>query len=67
MIHNQKGQLFIYIAAYTMDSIKTEVIDYIGIYYVLSGEGKSWYGIWCLSVQEACSAVAMCSPCLPST
>ena len=41
-----------------MGAIKiTKVTDYIGDYYILSGEGKSWYGIWCLSVQDACSAV----------
>ena len=41
-----------------MGGIKiTKVIDYIGDYYILSGEGKSWYGIWCLSVRAACSAV----------
>ena len=41
-----------------MGAIKiTKVTDYIGDYYILSGEGKSWYGIWCLSVQAACSAV----------
>ena len=51
-----------------MSGIKiTKVIDYIGDYYILSGEGKSWYGIWCLSVQEACSVIGMLSPWLPGT
>ena len=41
-----------------MGAIKiTKVTDYIGDYYILSGEGKSWYGICCLSVQDACSAI----------
>ena len=35
----------------------TEVINYRAGYYTLSGEGKSWYGICCLSVQDACSAI----------
>ena len=43
-----------------MGSVKiTQVIDYIGDYYILSVEGKSLYGIWCLSVQEASSAIGM--------
>ena len=34
-----------------MGAIKiTKVTDFIGDYYILSGEGTSWYGIWCLSV-----------------
>ena len=38
-----------------MGAIKiTKVIDYIGDYYILSGDRKSWYGIWCLLVWEAC-------------
>ena len=41
-----------------MGAIKiTKVTDYIRDYYILSDEGKSWYGIWCLSVQDACLAV----------
>ena len=43
-----------------MGSIKiTKVIDYLGDYYILSVEGKSLYGIWCLSVQEASSAIGI--------
>ena len=26
----------------------TKVIDYIGDYYILFGDRKSWYGVWCL-------------------
>ena len=49
-----------------MGAIKiTKVTDYIGAYYILSGDKKSWYGIWCLSVREACSAAPMLSPWLP--
>ena len=62
MIHNQKGQL-VCIVAYTNGAIKiTKVIDSIGDYYILFGNGKSWYGIWCSSVQEASSAIGMLSP-----
>ena len=42
-----------------MGAIKIKVIDYKGDYYILFGDGKSWYGIWCLSVQEACLAMGM--------
>ena len=67
MIHNQKVS-WLYTVAYTMGAIKiTKVIDYIGDYYILSGDGKSWYGIWCLSVWEASLAVGMLSPWLPGT
>ena len=46
-----------------MGAIKiTQVTDYIWDYYIPSGDRKSWYGIWCLSVREACSAVPMLSP-----
>ena len=32
-----------------MGAVKiTKVIDYIGDYYILFGDGKSWYGIQCL-------------------
>ena len=49
-----------------MGAIKiTEMIDYIGDYYSLFGDRKSWYGIWCLSVQEATVAIGMLSPLLP--
>ena len=51
-----------------VEAIKiTEVIDYTGDYHILFDDGKSWYGIWCLSVQEASSAVGMLSPWLPGT
>ena len=51
-----------------MGAIKiTKVIDYIGDYYIISGNRKSWCRIWCLSVQEASSAVGMLSPWLPGT
>ena len=45
-----------------MGAIKIiKVIDYIGDYYILFGNGKSWFGTWCLSVQEASLAVGMLS------
>ena len=45
-----------------MGAIKiTKVIDYTGDYYIFFGDGKSWYGIWCLSVQETSLAVDMLS------
>ena len=51
-----------------MDAINiTKVIEYRGDYYILSGEGKARYGIWCLSVREACSALGMLSAWLPGT
>ena len=50
-----------------MGAIKiTKVIDYIGDYYILFGDGIAWYGIWCSSVWEASSAIGMLSPGLPS-
>ena len=50
MIHNQKVSR-LHTVAYTMGAIKiTKVIDYIGDYYILFGDGKSRYGIWGLSV-----------------
>ena len=39
----------------------TKVIDYIGDYNILFGNGKYWYAIWYLSVQEASSAIGMLS------
>ena len=51
-----------------MRAIKiTKVIDYIGDYYIVFGDGKSRHGIWYLSVQEANSAIGMLSPRLPGT
>ena len=51
-----------------MGAIKiTKVTDYIGDYHILFGYGKSWYGIWCLSVREASLAAGMLSPWLPGT
>ena len=51
-----------------MGAIKnTKVIDYIGDDCIFFGDEKSWYGIWCLSVQEASSALGMLSPWLPGT
>ena len=51
-----------------MGAIKiTKVFDYIGDDYILFGDGKSWYGIWYLSVWEASTAVGMLSPWLPGT
>ena len=51
-----------------MDAIKiTKVIDYTGGYYILFGNGKSCYEVWCWSVQEASSALGMLSPWLPGT
>ena len=48
-----------------MGAIKiTKVIDYIGDYYILFGDGKSWYAIWGVSVREA---VGMLSPWLTGT
>ena len=44
----------------------TKVIDSIGDYCILFGDGKSWYGIRCLSAQEASLAIGMLSPCLHS-
>ena len=32
----------------------------VGDCYILFGDGESWYGIWCLSVREASSAVGIC-------
>ena len=59
---------WLYIVAYTNGCIKiTKVTDYIGDYHILSGDGKFWYGIWCLSVWEASSAVGMLPPWLPGT
>ena len=39
----------------------TEGIHYTGDYYILFSDGKSWYGIWCLSVREASLAMGMLS------
>ena len=51
-----------------MGAIKiTELINYVGEYCILFGDGKSWYGILCLSVWEYSSAVGMLSPWLPGT
>ena len=52
-----------------MGAIKiTKVIDYIGDYYILFGNGKSWCGVWTsLSVWEASLAVGMWSPWLLRT
>ena len=51
-----------------MGAIKiTKALDYIGDYYILFGNGKSWYGIWCLSVREISSAIGMLFPGLPGT
>ena len=67
MIHNQGSP------GYTLwptpvGAIKiTKVIDYIGDYYILFGDGKPWCRIWCLSVQEANLAIGMLSPWLPGT
>ena len=59
---------WLYIVAYTNGCIKiTKVTDYIGDYHILSGDGKFWYGIWCLSVWEASSVVGMLSPWLLCT
>ena len=31
-----------------MGAIKiTKVIDYVEDYYILFGDGKPWYGVWC--------------------
>ena len=55
-IHNQKGQ------PTPMDAIKmTKMTDYIGGEHILFGDGNSWYGLWCLSVQEA-SSPEVCYP-----
>ena len=41
-----------------MGAIKiTKVTDYIGDYYILFGDGKSWYGIQCLSIREVQSSL----------
>ena len=60
---------WLYIVAYTSGSIKiTKVIGYIGDYYILFGDGKSWCGVWTsLSVWEASLAVGMWSPWLLRT
>ena len=51
-----------------MDAMKlTKVTDYTGDYYILFGNGKSCYGIWYLSAQEASSVTGMLSPGLPGT
>ena len=45
-----------------------KIIDYIVDYYILLGSGESRYEVslvWCLSIQEACSAIGMLSPWLP--
>ena len=44
----------------------TKVIDSIGDYCILFGDGKSWYGIRCSSAREASSAIGMLSPWLHS-
>ena len=45
-----------------MGAIKiTKVIDYMGDYYIVSGDGKSWYGIWHFLVWEACLTLGMLS------
>ena len=62
MIHNQKVSR-LHTVAYTMGAIKiTKVIDYIGDYYILFGDGKYWYGIVFISL-----AVGMLSPWPPGT
>ena len=67
MIHNQKGQLA-YIVAYTNGCPEGyKVIGHREVYCILSDCGKSWYGIWCSSVREACSAAGVLSPRLPGT
>ena len=49
-----------------MGAIKmTEVIDYIGDHYILSGDGKSRHRVWCSSVWEVCLVIGMLSPRLP--
>ena len=45
----------------------TKVTDCIGEYYNLFGNGKSLYGISCLSVREASSVKDILSPWLPVT
>ena len=51
-----------------MGAIKTtKVIDYVEDYYILFGDGKLWYGVWCLSVHEASLAGGMISPWLLGT
>ena len=45
----------------------TKVTDCRGEYYNLFGNGKSWYGISCLSVWEASSAKGVLSPWLLGT
>ena len=50
-----------------MDAIKiTKVIGHIEDYYILFGNGKSWYAIWYLSVWEASLATGILSPWLSS-
>ena len=67
MTHNQKGQLA-YIVAYTNGCPEGyKVIGHREVYCILSDCGKSWYGIWCSSVREACSAAGVLSPRLPGT
>ena len=67
MIHHQKGQLVIH-CSYTNGCHKDYKGDGLqGDYNMPFGDGKSWYGIWCLSFQEAILAKGMLSPLLPGT
>ena len=57
---------WLYIVAYTNGCHKDYRGDWLqGDYYILFGNGKSWYRIWCLSFWEASSAIGMLSPWLP--
>ena len=59
---------WLYIVVYTKGCHKDYKGDWLhrGLLHSF-GNGKSWYGIWYLSVWEASSAVAMLFPWLPGT
>ena len=68
MTHNQKGQLLLHWNRHQWMLLRLHKGDWpIGDCYSPSGGGKSWYGIWCLSVREGCLAVGAWSPWLPGT